>query len=155
MVRVWTFKDAGLLSAVAHDLRFGGPLRVRRDGARVEATLPLAELRLEGKVTRRGVERMSERDHADVERTLTTKVIDAARFPDVVFRGELDGAEAKGTLSFAGRTLPLAVPVRREGGRLLATFEVAPSRWGVAPYSAMFGQLKLQDRVRVEIDAEE
>jgi hypothetical protein len=37
--------------------------------------------------------------------------------------------------------------------RLRATAEVVQSQWGIKPYSALFGALKLRDAVDIEVEA--
>jgi len=37
-------------------------------------------------------------------------------------------------------------------GRVVGGATVVQSRWGIRPYSAFFGALKLRDEVRVEFD---
>jgi hypothetical protein len=155
VLQVFTFKDASLLSPLAHDLVFGVEPRVARSGAQVEVRVAVAALRVWGKVVSGRVEAMSERDQRDIEATARDKVLDAARHPEVRFAGELGAESVRGLLHLAGRSAALEVPITREGGRIHGRVEFAPSRWGVKPYAALLGQLRLQDRVRVEFDLAE
>jgi len=156
-ITVHTYKE-GLLSRLAHDLR----LTVQRfdvqliDG-RVTATLNAASLKVDGAM-RKGVlapDVLSESDRATIERTLSQEILRASVHPDIVFRGTLTEERgrlsARGSLHLNGRDQPLELPVLL-GGVASMDLEIAPSRWGIAPYRAMAGALKVQDRVRVLIE---
>ena len=41
-----------------------------------------------------------------------------------------------------------------DNGRLTGTAALTQSDWGIKPYSALFGTLKVQDEITVEVDAE-
>jgi polyisoprenoid-binding protein YceI len=60
----------------------------------------------------------------------------------------------EGELTLAGSTGPLAFDLAvSDDGRLTGAAVVRQSEWGMKPYSALFGALKVADDVRVEIDA--
>jgi polyisoprenoid-binding protein YceI len=57
-----------------------------------------------------------------------------------------------GELTLVGATRPISFDlVVSDGGELSATAVVKQSAWGVKPYSALFGALKVKDEVRVEL----
>ena len=59
----------------------------------------------------------------------------------------------QGDLTLLGTTRPLAFDVTvGDGGALAAVAVVKQSDWGMKPYSALFGALKVVDEVEVEID---
>ena len=155
MLQIFTFKDKSLFSPIAHDLVFGVEPRVTVQSGAVEVRIAAATLTVWGKVVGGRVEPMSDRDHRDIEATTREKVLDVAHHPEIVFRGEVGATSVRGMLQLAGRTAPLEVAFVREGGRVRGNVELVPSRWGIKPYSALFGQLRLQDRVRVEFDVAE
>jgi polyisoprenoid-binding protein YceI len=58
-------------------------------------------------------------------------------------------------LTLVGTTRPLAFDVIvAEGGGLTAVAVVKQSEWGMKPYSALFGALKVGDDVEAEIHAQ-
>jgi polyisoprenoid-binding protein YceI len=60
----------------------------------------------------------------------------------------------EGELEFAGRQGPIAFELAvDENGRLTGSATVTQTDWGIKPYSALFGTLKVADEVVVEIDA--
>ena len=156
-IRVFTFKE-GLLARAAHDLclRFER-FRCELDGAILKAAIELGSLRVEGPV-RGGVVRAEEYDaaqRAEIERSARLQVLRADRFPSAEFTGEASaragGFEVQGRLTLAGRTSALAFPVNTDGATHRATFELRPSDWNIAPYTAMLGAIRVQDRVRIEL----
>lgn len=161
-ISLFTFKE-GLLSSVAHDLRFdatGWRAPLVRDGERlsVEVVVPVRGLRVKGQVTGGQVVPLRDKDHAEIEANLQGKhVLDAARHPDIRFTGQAMFAEGPvtvdGTLHLAGQARPLRVTAtaRREGDELRVEGEVRlrQTAWGVKPYSALLGALRVQDEVRV------
>ena len=58
----------------------------------------------------------------------------------------------RGTLELVGRSAPLELTLRARDGRLVGEVEFKPSRWGIKPYKALAGAIKLQDRVKVRVD---
>jgi hypothetical protein len=53
----------------------------------------------------------------------------------------------------AGVTRPTAFDLSLAGGRVTGAAVVKQTEWGIKPYTALFGALKVADDVRVEIDA--
>src|SRR5262249_31938193 len=93
-------------------------------------------------------------DRAKIERTMADDVLELRRHPVATFEGSIDRATMRvvGKLSLHGRTVELpAFVVRDDGSQLAMEVAFAPSRWGIAPYRALAGALKLQDRVVVKL----
>ena len=156
-IEVFTFKD-GLLARAAHDLalRFD-EFDVVLDAETVTAHFPLRALKVTGPVEG-GALRADLFDpdrRREIEQTMHDRVLLSARHPSARFSGRAspsaNGYEVSGQLELAGRSAPLAFSVQREGDRYRARFEIQPSRWGIAPYKALFGAIKLKDLVRVEL----
>lgn len=58
-----------------------------------------------------------------------------------------------GELSLAGQTRPLSVPLEvSSDARVRATFSLTHSEWGIKPYSALLGALRVGDAVEIAID---
>src|SRR5664279_6173311 len=159
---VFTFKD-GILARAAHDLalRLEG-LAVTLDGDTVTATAGLRGMVAIGPVED-GRIRADEYDparRAEIERTLHAEVLDSARHPTARFDGRAiargDGFTVTGQLALAGVRAPLTFAVERDGNRdrYRGHFALQPSRWGIAPYRALLGAIKLKDLVRVELVVE-
>jgi hypothetical protein len=51
-----------------------------------------------------------------------------------------------------GVTQPVTLQGRVTDGRVVGGATVVQSRWGIRPYSAFFGALKLSDEVKINFD---
>lgn len=157
---VFTFKE-GVLSAVAHDLR----IRVERftitideDAGRVEARLFADSLRVDCamKGGREDFDALSDRNRREIEGNIAGEVLHARRHPEIAFRsthieGEGDERRIAGTLSLHGTERPLQAVARRQAGRWTAEIELHQPDFGIKPYTAMLGTLKVQPTVRVRV----
>jgi polyisoprenoid-binding protein YceI len=157
---VFTFKE-GVLSAVAHDLR----LRVERftidideAAGSVRARLFADSLRVDCamKAGRDDPDALSDRNRREIEGNIVDDVLHARRHPQIVFRsteveGEGDERRITGTLALHGTERPLAVTARRHAGRWTAEVELRQPDFGIKPYSAMLGALRIQPTVRVRV----
>lgn len=158
-IRILTFKQ-GLLSRLAHDLQIECiGFEIGLHDGKLRARFDLAALRVQGAVVRGQVDpgALTAADRAKIERTMQDDVLQISRFPEARFEGEVSASEHAATISGAltlhGRTreLPRFV-VQLRDGRCVASVSFAPSDWGIAPYRALGGALKLQDRVTVRVD---
>jgi hypothetical protein len=158
-IEVFTFKD-GLLSRVAHDLRLhAGRVALGREGEELVARVRVDALIVDGVIRdgRLDTRTLSARDRAKIVEAVRSDILDARRNPEIVFRGRTEAdAEARvrvsGELELAGVRRALSFVARREGERLRASVTLTPSEFGIRPYKALAGAIRLQDRVRVEID---
>lgn len=151
-IHIDAFKD-GLLSRLGHDIR----LRVQRfrievDDQRVEARFETNSIEMVSALREgRPGPGLSSKDCREIERTLASKVLNTRAIPEAIFRGvlEQDGARIRlvGSLDLAGRKQPLTVDAERSDGLIRGDVELAPSRWGIRPYKALMGALRMQDRV--------
>ena len=57
-----------------------------------------------------------------------------------------------GELTVMGVTRPVMVEGRVTDGRVVGGATVVQSQWGIRPYSAFFGALKLSDEVKIDFD---
>jgi polyisoprenoid-binding protein YceI len=105
-----------------------------------------------------GMQALGDDDKANIEQTIDDEVLKAQ---SVVFRSRAvqpgaDGAglAVEGDLSLLGATRPLAFDVAVSAdGALSCVAVVKQTDWGMKPYSALFGTLKVVDEVEVSIDA--
>lgn len=158
-LELWTEKE-GVLARAAHDLCLRAQeARLSLDPAgALEVAVPIRALRVQGQVKRGQVKPLSAKDHAEIEKNLqSAAVLDAARFPEAVYRGTcaLSGerAEVSGELELRGQKRPLALQGRwrLDGEDAVASGEVRlrQSAWGIKPFSALMGAIKVKDELRV------
>jgi polyisoprenoid-binding protein YceI len=102
-----------------------------------------------------GMQALGDDDLANIQQTIDDEVLKRQdiRFRSTSVRTDAGGLHAEGELTLAGATRPLAFDVVVAGdGALSATAIVTQSEWGMKPYSALFGALKVQDDVAVVLD---
>jgi hypothetical protein len=156
-IHVFTYKD-GLLARLAHDLRLSlRRFEVVKSGTTITGRFWPDSLVVDGVVERSGqvdTRALSEADRKKIAGNIADEILLLARFPEAVFTGTVvaGGAGVEGSLTLVGKAAPVNVSVEAVDGRLRANVTLVPSRWGVAPYRALAGAIKLQDRVLVKID---
>ncbi|HVY26379.1 MAG TPA: YceI family protein [Polyangiaceae bacterium] len=156
---IFTFKE-GLLSPVAHDLR----LKVTRfslqvDDARtmVSATFDAASLIVDTPM-KDGAENpgaLSAADKDKIAAQIRDEVLHARKYPEVAFRSRSlsqrpdGGYDFAGDLTLHGTTLPLNGCTRLNDRRQIVELSLHQPDFGITPYKAMLGTLKIQPTVRV------
>ncbi len=160
IIHVHTFKE-GFLSKLAHDLL----LNLRRftievEGAQVRVVAQSASLEVLG-IAHDGTLKggLSDGEKQTIAQNMDEQVLQTKRFPEVRFTGSVRREHGRapsvhGQLELCGVVQPLEVAFTREGDRLRGTFEIVPSRFGIKPFRALAGALKVQDRVRVTVNAQ-
>ena len=104
-----------------------------------------------------GMQALREDDKANIHQTIDDEVLQRR---DIAFRSTRveqagDGLEVAGDLTLAGTTRPISFTiVPGADGALAASAVVKQSDWGMKPYSALFGALKVLDEVEVELSAQ-
>ncbi len=158
----------GLAATAGHDLtieisRWSGELTVSGNGdGSAPAGLGL-RIELGSLLVRRGtggVKPLTDRDRREIAVT-ARKVLGTDRHPEAEFTadsfqaGPGDGWLVSGSLTLNGRTGPLQLRVSQTGdGRFRATASVRQTHYGIKPYTAVLGALKVRDAVDIEADAE-
>ncbi|MEV0840545.1 YceI family protein [Actinocatenispora sera] len=106
-----------------------------------------------------GIKPLTDHDRQDIVHQLrSSKLLDAQRHPTITFTstgfsGGAEGFELTGELTIAGTTEIVTVSgAVGTDDRVRGTATVRQTRWGVKPYSAFLGALKLADDVAVSFD---
>jgi len=157
-----TFRD-GLAAQAGHDLsieatRWSGMLEVNED--RTPAGLDV-RIDMGALVVREGtggVKPLTDRDRREIAVT-ARNVLAADRHPEAVFAADAfkpgadGGGEISGTFTLRGQARPLSLQVSETGaGRYHAEARVVQSDYGIKPYTAFFGALRVRDAVDVSVD---
>jgi polyisoprenoid-binding protein YceI len=155
---VLTYKE-GLLSAVAHDLEIrvtGFEVDVDADPLAVRATFDAASLRVVGAIHNGAVQpgTLGDGDKQKIEHNIVADVLHAAEHPVIRFAStaitkEGDGYRVTGTLTLHGRARPVSFEARPKGERMVAELQLHQPDFGIKPYSAMLGALKIKSDVTV------
>jgi hypothetical protein len=104
-----------------------------------------------------GMQALGDDDKANIEQTIDEEVLKrqgiAFRSTQVQPSADGGGLSVQGDLTLLGTSRPLAFDVKAaDAGALTALAVVKQSDWGMKPYSALFGALKVVDEVEVEIE---
>jgi polyisoprenoid-binding protein YceI len=106
-----------------------------------------------------GVKPLTDSDRTDIKRNIRDRVLYTNQYPTITFRsteiaGTLDGFTVGGELTIRGVARPVVVQGSvAEDGRTQAYAVVKQTDWGIKPYSAFLGALKLADEVKIDVDA--
>ncbi|HEX6582202.1 MAG TPA: YceI family protein [Thermoleophilaceae bacterium] len=106
-----------------------------------------------------GIQTLGEDDKAGIEKTIDEEVLMGTAIEFRSSRVELGGDGVSGTvegeLELAGKRHPIAFELAAaDDGRLTGTAIVTQSDWGMKPYSALFGTLKVADDVEVTVETD-
>jgi hypothetical protein len=134
-----------------------------------EATLILAEDRAESSIELSadatslrviggsgGIQPLGDDDKRNIEQTIDDEVLkrESISFRSTEMRPQDGGGiGVEGDLTILGRAGPTSFDLMvSDDGSLAATARFIQSDWGMKPYSALFGALKVADEVVVELD---
>lgn len=101
-------------------------------------------------------------DAPKVEASMREHVLHPERYPTIAFRSRSvtpieGGVRVAGDLTLVGTTRPVTVDMRVQASarRILAEgrFSIKQSDWGIEPYSAALGAIKVADRVTFDLRA--
>ncbi len=157
---LFSFKD-GLLARLAHDLK----LQVERFSIEVDETthqikatfdpssIQVACARVDG---RDDPSTLSKGDKKKIHDNVTKDVLRVRKYPEIRFdsthvveRGE--GFAVEGTLQMHGKSHKLQTSVRADGDRWLAEVKLHQQDFGIKPYTAALGALKVKPDVIVRV----
>ena len=103
-----------------------------------------------------GLKTLSEEDKQNIAQTIDEEVLNgcAIEFRSSRIEPDGDGVRVDGELELAGRRGPVSFTLTLDDeGRLSGSAAVRQTDFGMKPYTALFGTLKVGDEVQVEVDA--
>ena len=103
-----------------------------------------------------GVKPLSDGDKAEIKKTIVDKILGDTKieFKSSSISGGGSNATVQGDLTIAGKTAPAQFQLQDlGGGRIKATGQVVQSNFGVKPFKAFMGALKVKDAVNIELEA--
>ena len=144
---------------MAHDLR----LRLERfeiayDEAAVEGRFWPDSLVVEGAIEQGRLNEnvLSAAQREEIQDNIQRKILLTHAHPEARLRATVAAAvepyQLRGSLELIGSERPIAVVVHARDQRLQGELELRPSDWGIKPYRALLGAIRLADRVRVRFD---
>ncbi|MQA86371.1 MAG: YceI family protein [Streptosporangiales bacterium] len=104
-----------------------------------------------------GIKPLTDADRDEIKKTLREKILQADRYPTITFRstkveGSGESFVIEGDLTIVGTARPVTVQGSLSEGRVRGEATITQSRWGIKPYSAFLGALRLRDEVEVVFD---
>lgn len=152
----------GTAARAGHDLTievttWSGRLEVGEGNATVSLQADGGSLRVrEGKG---GLKALGEDDKENIRQTIDSEVLKGTsiefRSTSVRFSADGNHLDVDGDLELAGSRHPISFELTvAQQGRLIGRASVRQSEWGIKPYSALFGALRVADDVEVTIDGE-
>jgi polyisoprenoid-binding protein YceI len=152
---------AGAASKAGHNLRievtsWRATLDVAEDPSATAMALTADARSLRVREGTGGMQALGDDDMKSIEQTIDDEVLEGS---SIAFRSRrvepgADGTlNVEGDLDLAGTTRPVAFALTGgDDGRLSGSARLKQTDWGIKPYSALFGTLKVVDEVDVEID---
>jgi hypothetical protein len=145
---------AGAASKAGHNLEIEvGRWSATLEDDAAELTADATSMRVVGGSG--GISPLGDEEKAGIAQTIDEEVLKGT---PIVFRsGDVrrdgDRIEVAGELELSGTTRPLTFALTDAGGRITGSARVKQTDWGMKPYSALFGTLKVADEVEIAIDA--
>ncbi|MGZ4603652.1 MAG: YceI family protein [Kineosporiaceae bacterium] len=142
---------------VIHVTAWEATLAVGEDPATTSIELAVDATSLRVHEGHGGAQALDDDDKANIQKTIDDEIL---KRQDVTFRstrvesaGNGGRLSVRGDLTIAGTTHPIEFDVRvDDDGTLSASAVVTQTAWGMKPYSALFGALKVADDVEVVLD---
>jgi hypothetical protein len=151
---IYTFKE-GVLSAMAHDLKLTvGRFELDAEGEGVTATFDVTTLsvvcpRKDGRDNPGALPQLL---HKEIEKNAKNEVLEVSKHPSVKFRSTLiSETEVRGELTLHGKTAAVTGTRKDDATHRVATIRFDQRDFGIKPYSAMLGTLKIKPEVTVEV----
>jgi hypothetical protein len=156
---IFTYKD-GLLSAIAHDLKIQvTQFQVEvKDDLQIEAKFFASSLRVINAM-QSGAENpsaLSASDKGKIQQTIIDDVLHSNRHTEITFsstsvKAAGDGYQVEGKLTLHGQSKSISFTTKKEGSKQVAEVKLHQPDFGMKPYSAMLGTLKIKPDVLVRI----
>jgi polyisoprenoid-binding protein YceI len=157
-VRVKTGRQ-GMASKVGHDLtleagNWKATLVVDGDPSRSQVNATIEPRSLEVTAATGGAKPVSDKDKKDIKKNISGLLgNDSITFTSTSVDVNDTKVKAEGTLSIAGQSRPVTLDLTATpDGRLSGSMTIVQSQFGIKPFSAMMGALKVKDEVEVNLD---
>ena len=151
----------GAAAKAGHDLLmrvtdWQATLEVGEDAAAIVVSLDVDPTSLRVREGTGGMQPLGDDDKANIEQTINDEVL--LRRPITFHSTDVQAGEGRlgvqGKLTLLGNARPVAFDLTvGADGTLAGTTIVKQTDWGMTPYSALFGALKVSDEVEVALDA--
>ncbi len=159
-LKVKTYRE-GVAQKIGHDLvievaQWDATVDVGPDGAIDSVQLNADAGSLQVREGHNGVKALTDEDRKDIHASINEKVLGGKpiAFASTGVEPHGGGVTVRGDLTMADITREAVFDIEVSGdGRIAGTLPVTQSEWGVKPYRAFMGALKVRDTVDVVVDA--
>ena len=102
-----------------------------------------------------GMQALKDDDKVDIHKTIDKDVLKkkSISFRSTSVEPAGDGLKVSGELEMGGKTNPVTFDLDESDGTLAGSAAVKQSDWSIKPYSALFGALKVNDEIKVVVEA--
>ncbi len=156
--QVFTYKE-GMLSPLAHDLRISVTsffIEFERDFIR--ARFDPDSLRVDCAMVNgaRRPDILSEKDRQEIDRNIRKDVLQTDIYRDIIFTSSAitrkgSGYIVDGELALHGKTREITLTAQKEGDFYTAEFRLRQPDYGIKPFSALLGAIKIKPGILVRI----
>lgn len=103
-----------------------------------------------------GMQALKDDDKDDIHKTIDKDVLKkkSISFQSTSVEEAGDGLKVSGDLEMGGKSNAVSFDLSESGGTLTGSAPIKQTDWGIKPYSALFGALKVNDEVKVVVEAE-
>jgi polyisoprenoid-binding protein YceI len=147
---------------LAHDLilspsQWSGTMNVDADNpAASSASLSIDARSIQILEAVGGMKSLSDKDRRDIGKNIDEKVLDTGKFPTLTFEStSVSGSEPNfnvaGNMTIKGTSRPVNVALSVNGNQVAARTSISQKDFGIKPFSAMMGAIKLRDDVEFEL----
>jgi polyisoprenoid-binding protein YceI len=158
--RVHTYRE-GMAQKVGHDLiievgQWEARVEVGEEGVPTSIWFRADPRSLQVLEGHRGVKPLTDSDREDIRANIDKKVLrgQPIEFTSTAVESRDGRLSVEGPLTLGGSTKPARFELELgDDGRVRGTLPVTQSEWGIKPYRAFMGALKVRDTVEVVLDA--
>ena len=155
----------GMAKKVGHDLviqasQWSAKVNVDADNPAASTAIVTVDTRSLDVVSGEGgAKALSDKDRKDIKENIDKKVLKTDKFPEITFQSTrvdstgADKATVHGDVTIMGTARPASMDITLNGNKATGTMTLKQSDWGIKPFSALMGTLKLADVLKVTVEA--
>jgi polyisoprenoid-binding protein YceI len=106
-----------------------------------------------------GMKPLSDGDKKDIKKNIDDKILNTGQNPEITFKstkvsGDEKRASVAGDLTISGSTQPASMSLQISDTKVSGSMDLTQTQFGLKPFSAFMGALKVKDRVKVDIEGD-